>query len=106
MRLSNIFNNQSKAQHCADILKAVAHPIRLRIIALLVREPHHVNSLAEILGCNQSIISQQLRILRMKELVRVRRKKGFAFYELAEPGLVELVKCVEQCDHRTHEHQG
>ena len=85
------------AAHCADILKAVAHPLRLRIIAILCDGEEHVNRLAEMLGVNQAVVSQHLRILRMRDLVTFRRKHGFAKYELAEPRLADLVACVERC---------
>ena len=86
-----------RASHIAEILKALSHPIRLRIISLLDAGPLHVNAKAEILQCQQAVISQQLRILRMRQLVRATRANGFANYELAEPRLRELLRCMEGC---------
>jgi len=85
------------AEQAADILKAVAHPLRLRIVAQLVENDMHVNALAEQLGCNQPIISQQLRILRMQGLVDTSRVNGLAVYRLAEPRLVQLIDCLQHC---------
>jgi len=86
-----------KAEHLAEILKAVAHPLRLRIIATLCQQPQHVNALAEALGTGQALVSQQLRILRLRGLVAVSREQGFAHYRIAEPRLHELVACMEGC---------
>jgi ArsR family transcriptional regulator len=86
-----------KAVHCAEILKAVAHPIRLRIVAILCQGPENVTGLAERLGESQAIVSQQLRILRLNDLVAVTREDGFARYRLAEPHLQDLVCCMEKC---------
>lgn len=83
----------------AEILKALAHPLRLRIAAVLTEAPHHVNALAERLNVGQAIISQQLRILRMRGLVRFSRLDGYAVYEIAEPGLPRLFHCLESCTH-------
>jgi DNA-binding transcriptional ArsR family regulator len=86
-----------RAAHLAEVLKAVAHPLRLRIVALLCARDRHVNGLVEALGTPQPLVSQQLRILRGQGLVEARRVDGFAFYRLAEPALRELVCCMEKC---------
>jgi DNA-binding transcriptional ArsR family regulator len=90
-------HDDSRAQHCADILKAVAHPVRLRIVALLCQGPQHVSGICEQLELPQAIVSQQLRILRMRDLVQVTRSEGFAYYALKEMRLTDLVHCVEGC---------
>jgi ArsR family transcriptional regulator len=87
-----------RAEQVAEVLKAVAHPLRLRIVALLCRGEHHVNGLAEALEAPQPIVSQQLRILRARGLVTAARENGFARYRLAEPALRELVCCMEKCE--------
>ncbi len=91
---------EERAEHCSEILKAVAHPLRLRIIAILCGGEEHVNALAEKLGVSQAIVSQQLRILRMRNLVGASRENGFARYRLLEPNLRNLVACVERCSVR------
>ena len=83
----------------AEMLRAIAHPLRLRIIALLCEEEIHVGALAERLDASQAIVSQQLRILRMSRLVGVTRAGGLARYWLAEPALRTLVACMHRCSH-------
>lgn len=87
----------ARAAMVADILKAVAHPLRLRIVAILCAEEITVNALAARLGTSQAIVSQQLRILRMHRLVEAARQNGHATYRLLEPRLRDLVRCVEGC---------
>ncbi|BDG06038.1 ArsR/SmtB family transcription factor [Anaeromyxobacter oryzae] len=87
----------ARAEHIAEVLKAVAHPLRLRIVATLCEADAHVNGLAERLGASQPIVSQQLRILRSHGLVSATRRDGFARYRLAEPALRNLVCCMERC---------
>jgi ArsR family transcriptional regulator len=86
-----------RAAQIAEVLKAVAHPLRLRIVALLCQQEQHVNALAERLGLKQAIVSQQLRILRLRRLVEVSRADGFARYRIAEPRLRQLLRCMEGC---------
>ncbi len=95
--LSPLASDAARARHTADILKAVAHPLRLRIIALLCHEEQHVSGLTARLGARQSVVSQQLRILRMRRLVDVTRVGGFARYRILEPQLRNLVQCMEGC---------
>lgn len=91
-------NDGARAARIAEVLKAVAHPIRLRIVASLCRGEECVNALAERLAATQPIVSQQLRILRSHGLVSARRENGHAWYRLAEPALEDLVCCMEKCD--------
>jgi len=90
--------DNDRAERVAEVLKAVAHPLRIRIVALLCRGEHHVNGLADALEAPQPIVSQQLRILRARGLVAATRENGFARYRLAEPALRELVCCMEKCE--------
>lgn len=87
----------ARAAHLAEVLKAVAHPMRLRIVALLCQGEAHVTGLVEALAAPQPLVSQQLRILRAQGLVEASREDGFAWYRLAEPALRELVCCMEKC---------
>lgn len=90
-----------RAKYLADVLKALAHPARLRIVAALCEGEESVIGLAGRLGVPQAIVSQQLRILRMSGLVAAERSGGFAVYSLAQPRLRQLVSCLEGCHSET-----
>jgi len=93
--------NLDRARHLAEMLKALAHPIRLRLVAVLCEGQEHVSGLAARLGLAQAIVSQQLRILRMKGLVLKECTDGYAYYRLGEPKLKDLVHCMEGCGSET-----
>ena len=95
--MSHACEEPNAATEAAEVLKAIAHPVRLRIVAILCDEKLHVNALAERLGVTQSIVSQQLRILRMRQLVGVTREQGKAIYRLTEPNLRKMIKCMDSC---------
>jgi ArsR family transcriptional regulator len=95
--MKSLVGSEGRAAHLADILKALGHPARLRLVATLCAGDRTVTELAGELGIAQAIVSQQLRILRMSGLVQATRKEGFAHYWLAEPRLRQLVKCLEGC---------
>src|SRR5512145_2160308 len=90
-----------RAGHIAEVLKAVAHPLRVRIVAVLCAGEETVGDLAERVEAPQPIVSQQLRILRAQGLVAAERAGGFARYRIAEPALHELVGCMEKCSRRS-----
>ncbi|MCA9668662.1 MAG: winged helix-turn-helix transcriptional regulator [Myxococcales bacterium] len=93
----SIADDRARAEHVAEILKALAHPLRISIVALLAQAPRHVNALAEALDANQAIVSQQLRVLRTQRLVAVDRTGGRGLYRIDEPRLIELVGCMAGC---------
>ncbi len=92
-----ISTDATRAAHVAEVLKAVAHPLRLRIVATLVDHDATVTELSDQLGAPPTIVSQQLRILRNNALVAATRANGFATYRLVERNLEGLVRCMERC---------
>lgn len=86
-----------RAMNLAEILKAIAHPVRLMLITILCDEEKNVGELAQMLNLSQAIISQQLKILRMCGLVETHRINGFAVYSLKEPQLKNLIACLQSC---------
>jgi ArsR family transcriptional regulator len=96
-KMSTITDDSGFSEHLAFLLKALAHPARLRIIAALSEGSVSVGALSERLALGQAIVSQQLRILRMEGLVKSERSEGLALYSLAEPRLRSLLKCLEKC---------
>ena len=93
----SLVRDSDRSVRLAAVLKAMGHPIRLRIIAALAVGEEHVNALAELLDTPQPVISQHLQVLRMGGLVETTRENGFAFYRLAEPKLRKIIDCMEQC---------
>lgn len=66
------------------ILRALAHPLRLRIIRV-IHDNDGMANVGEIyvaLEIEQSIASQHLRVLRQAELVKTRRDRKFIYYTL------------------------
>jgi DNA-binding transcriptional ArsR family regulator len=96
-KMGGLAEERPLAARLADVLKALAHPARLRIVAILCEGEESVIGLSEKLDLKQAIVSQQLRILRMSRLVAATRQDGFSRYALAEPRLRDLVTCLEGC---------
>ena len=75
----------------AEFFKALAHPIRIRILRLLRPGEKSVTELQETLGVESSNVSQQLMILRAKNLVVARKEGAKAFYAVRDPQIFQLL---------------
>ncbi len=84
----------------ARVLKAVGHPLRLRLLEGLTAGPCSVQGLVASLGQPQAIVSQHLKVMRNGGVVVSRREGTHVIYSLAYPGLANLLHCLASCqDH-------
>lgn len=76
-----------------DILKALAHDVRLKLMrTLLENGEKSVGELETMTGIGQPGLSQQLGILRKAGLVQTRRDAKLVFYRLAPETLEGTAK--------------
>jgi len=73
-----------QAETCADQLKALSEPLRLRIIDLLRHAPMTVSDIAEFLEVELVTASHHLGILKQARLVQVERDGRFKIYRLRD----------------------
>jgi DNA-binding transcriptional ArsR family regulator len=74
------------ADECAEKLKALSEPTRLRMIDLLRRGPATVTELSSELGIELMLASHHLRLLRAAGFLERRQRGRFAVYGL-RPGV-------------------
>ncbi len=74
-----------------DVLRALGHPARLRIIQHLRDGERCVCEFEPLLGLRQPNISQHLAILRAANLVSTRRDGLRVMYALADPTILQIV---------------
>ncbi len=83
MRKAKVNVNHEKLQESADILRALAHPLRIKILEFIDQnDAINVNKIYNTLNLEQSITSQHLRILRLAGLVITEREGKFIHYSL------------------------
>ena len=80
-----------KMPEWAELLKAVAHPVRLAILAEMVRGPKCVTHIRELLAVRQPNVSQHLTTLRHSGLVAFYRDGARRCYYLTRPALVKAL---------------
>lgn len=67
-----------------DRLKALADPLRLRMVGILQEQELAVTELAEVLQISQPRVSHHLRALKEAQLISVRREGSWTFCSLAQ----------------------
>ncbi|MFC1551237.1 ArsR/SmtB family transcription factor [Candidatus Latescibacterota bacterium] len=81
-------------ERMAETLKAVAHPIRLQIVNILMNGERSVGELVKKLGTKQSLTSQQLSILKSRRVLRSRRNGNVVFYSLEHTGMKNIIAAI------------
>jgi ArsR family transcriptional regulator len=80
----------------AQFFRALAHPVRIKILEILVRGGRTVQELQEALGLDQPIVSQQLVVLRNQHIVAAQKEGLFVRYRLRDPLVGELLDVARQ----------
>jgi ArsR family transcriptional regulator len=75
----------------AELFKALGHPVRIRILELLRDGELSVSELQAQLGVEMSSVSQQLAVLRGRQLVTGRREGTTVFYSVVDPQVFDLL---------------
>ena len=79
----------------SELLKALAHPIRLCIVrGLLERGSCNVSYMEECLNVSQSAVSQHLTKLKAAGILKVNRIGNTNMYEVVNPDMIRLITCL------------
>ena len=88
--------NLEMQQFKADFFKALAHPLRIQILELLCEGEKNVNEIQSILGSEGSAVSQQLMVLRSKNIVVGKKDGNKVLYSLRDPLIIDLLTITKQ----------
>ncbi len=75
----------------AEFFRALAHPVRIRILETLVGGERTVQALQDALHVEQPAVSQQLAVLRAKNIVLARKEGSSVRYSVRDPLLADLL---------------
>ncbi|GAB5402237.1 MAG: metalloregulator ArsR/SmtB family transcription factor [Aureliella sp.] len=79
----------------AECLKTLAHPVRLRIVQMLLHGRYTVGELAADCGIQDNVGSEHLRLLQRCGFLTSERDGRKVYYQIAEPHLQQLMACIE-----------
>ena len=88
-----------KLPQAVEMLKAIAHPIRLAVIELLNSQNDQmcVTQIHEALEIEQAVVSQHLKILKDKGVLDYAKEGKHCFYFIKNKELNNLLNCIKNC---------
>ncbi len=89
-----LIDREEDIQQAAQAIKAIAHPLRLKILCVLGDREVSVQDIVEQVGTSQSNISQHLAILRDKGVLATRKDANRVFYRVGDLRTLKLVGMV------------
>jgi ArsR family transcriptional regulator len=87
----SLIDKQEHIEMAARALKAIAHPLRLKILCVVGDQEACVQDIVEAVGTSQSNISQHLAILREKGVLLTRKDANRVFYRVGDQRTLQLV---------------
>lgn len=92
----SLLDFDSDIERAAFVLKAMSHPLRLRILCNLGDQELSVQDIVEKVGTTQSNVSQHLAKMRHKDLLAARRDANRIYYRVRDDRTLRLIEMM--CD--------
>ena len=86
-----MLRKQEQIDQATRAMKAMAHPLRLKILCILGDAELSVQEIVDCVGTSQSNISQHLAILREKGVLRTRKDANRVFYRIGDERTLILI---------------
>jgi ArsR family transcriptional regulator len=80
----------------AGLLKTMAHPIRLKILCLLLDEEMTVGEIRDQVKTTNANVSQHLTILRNKDIISFRKEANFIYNMISDGRMYELISTMKK----------
>ena len=87
----NLIEKQEHIDQAARALKAIAHPLRLKILCVVGDQEACVQEIVDTVGTSQSNISQHLAILREKDVLLTRKEANRVYYRVGDERTLQLI---------------
>lgn len=102
--IQELMDKQEQLETAARAMKAIAHPLRLKILCVLSDGEVSVQDIVGAVGTSQSNISQHLAILREKGVLKTRKAANRVFYRVSDERVLQLIGSMRDvfCGPRHH----
>lgn len=90
-----LFTND-QIEQSSRAMKAMSHPLRLKIISVLGDQEVSVQDIVQQVGTSQSNISQHLAIMRDKGVLRTRKDANRVFYRVGDIRTLEVLEMMRE----------
>ena len=97
----SLFTGDEDIERASRSLKAMSHPLRLKILCTLGEKEVSVQDIVEQVGTSQSNISQHLAILRDKGILAARKDANRVYYHVGDSRTLRLISMMREvfCSH-------
>ncbi len=97
----SLLGSDKDIERASRSLKAMSHPLRLKILCTLGGDEVSVHDIVAQVGSSQSNISQHLAILRDKGILETSKEANRVFYRVADSRTLQLISMMRQvfCTH-------
>jgi ArsR family transcriptional regulator, virulence genes transcriptional regulator len=85
-----------KCEEVSELLGALAHPVRLKVLCETMESEKSVGELTEFCGISQSAMSQFLRRMKSDGLLDSRRQGTRIFYAVKDPRVARLLAAIKE----------
>ena len=92
----SLIDKQEHIETAARALKAIAHPLRLKILCVVGDQEVCVQDIVDQVGTSQSNISQHLAILRDKDVLATRKDANRVYYRVSDQRTLQLVAMMRE----------
>ncbi len=99
---SDLMAKEDDIERASRSLKAMSHPLRLKILCVLGDQEVSVQEIVENVGTSQSNISQHLAILRDKGILKSRKDANRVFYKVGDERTLKLIEMMQYVFCSTH----
>ncbi|MEX0979027.1 MAG: metalloregulator ArsR/SmtB family transcription factor [Pirellulales bacterium] len=96
VRMKRQLTNLAALGQAAECLRTLAHPHRLRMIQMLLRDDYAVSELAEACNLPSAMASEHLRLMQRCGLLTSEKEGRKVFYRVADAHLKKILKCIEE----------
>lgn len=94
--IQDLIDRQEHIETAARALKAISHPLRLKILCVVGGEEVCVQDIVDAVGTSQSNISQHLAILRDKGVLQTRKDANRVFYRVVDQRTLQLISLMRE----------
>jgi ArsR family transcriptional regulator, zinc-responsive transcriptional repressor len=81
-------------EEAAECLKVMAHPVRLKIVNILMQGEFAVHEIAELCETSANQTCEHLRLLKGHGLLSSERRGRTVYYKILSPRLPRLIECI------------
>lgn len=94
--IEGILVKEEDIDRASRSLKAISHPLRLKILCVLGDKEVSVQDIVEHVGTSQSNISQHLAILRDKGILASRKDANRVYYRVGDYRTLRLISMMQE----------